>query len=301
LVELSKLVAPFVPFMAEEIYQNLVKSVDANAPESVHLCDYPVYNANLVNAELERDMDYVRDVVVLARAGRNRANVKTRQPLSTMLVNAKTDEERQAIESLKELIVDEINIKSIEYADDMSEYLTFSLKPVFSLVGKKYGKLVPKIAQTLPSLDGTEAKSELDKNGVLKFEIDGEPIELLSEEVEINKLDKEGYVTETDNGIFVTLSTTLSEELIEEGFAREIINKIQFMRKEADFNVVDRIRLYINSTDVINDVLKNHRDYIMSETLTREVLDQEESGMFAKEWSINGENATIAIKQIAQN
>jgi len=168
-------------------------------------------------------------------------------------------------------------------------------------LAKKYGKLVPKIAQTLPSLDGTEAKSELDKNGVLKFEIDGEPIELLSEEVEINKLDKEGYVTETDNGIFVTLSTTLSEELIEEGFAREIINKIQFMRKEADFNVVDRIRLYINSTDVINDVLKNHRDYIMSETLTREVLDQEESGMFAKEWSINGENATIAIKQIAQN
>jgi isoleucyl-tRNA synthetase len=301
LVELSKLIAPFVPFMAEEIYQNLVKSVDVNSPESVHLCDYPVYNAELVDMELERDMDYVRDVVVLARAGRNRANVKTRQPLSTMLVNAKTDEQRHAIERLKDLIVDEINVKEIEYTDDMSQFLTLGMKPVFSLIGRKYGKLVPKISQTLPKLDAVKAKTELEQNGVLKIDLDGETIEMLPEEIEIIKQDKEGYVTEVEKDIFVTLSTTLTKELIEEGFAREIINKIQFMRKEADFNVVDRIKLYINSTDAINDVLKNYKDYIMHETLTREILDQEESGMYNKEWSINGEKAVIGIKQMGKD
>jgi isoleucyl-tRNA synthetase len=157
---------------------------------------------------------------------------------------------------------------------------------------------VPKIGQTLSSIDAEKAKTDLETDKVLKFDIDGGKIELLPEEIEIRSQDKEGYVTETDNGIFATLSTTLTKELIEEGFAREIINKIQFMRKEADFNVVDRIKLYVKSNEIINEVLKNHRDYIMSETLTREMLNQEESDMYVKEWSINGEMAGIGIKQI---
>ena len=298
LVGLSKLISPFVPFMAEDMYQNLVRSVDNNAPESVHLCDYPVFNAENVDKTLEADMDYVRKVVVLARAARNRANHKTRQPLAFMLVNPRNDNEKKSIERLRELIVDEINVKEIKYADDMSQFVTFSMKPVFNLIGKKFGKLVPKIGQTLSSIDAEKAKTDLETDKVLKFDIDGGKIELLPEEIEIRSQDKEGYVTETDNGIFATLSTTLTKELIEEGFAREIINKIQFMRKEADFNVVDRIKLYVKSNEIINEVLKNHRDYIMSETLTREMLNQEESDMYVKEWSINGEMAGIGIKQI---
>jgi len=215
-----------------------------------------------------------------------------------MLVNPRNDNEKKSIERLRELIVDEINVKEIKYADDMSQFVTFSMKPVFNLIGKKFGKLVPKIGQTLSTIDAEKAKTDLETDKVLKFDIDGGKIELLPEEIEIRSQDKEGYVTETDNGIFATLSTTLTKELIEEGFAREIINKIQFMRKEADFNVVDRIKLYVKSNEIINEVLKNHRDYIMSETLTREMLNQEESDMYVKEWSINGEMAGIGIKQI---
>jgi isoleucyl-tRNA synthetase len=298
LVGLSKLISPFVPFMAEDMYQNLVKSVDSDAPESVHLCDYPVFNAENVDATLEADMDYVRKVVVLARAGRNRANSKTRQPLAFMLVNPRNDNEKKSIERLRELIVDEINIKEIKYTDDMSQFVTFSMKPIFNLIGKKYGKLVPKIGQILSTIDVVKAKFDLETDKVLKLDIDGEKIELLPEEIEIRSQDKEGYVTETDNGIFATLSTTLTKELIEEGFAREIINKIQFMRKEADFNVVDRIKLYVKSDSIIYEVLDNHRDYVMNETLTLEMLEDEESDMYVKEWSINGEMATIGIKQI---
>jgi isoleucyl-tRNA synthetase len=314
LVGLSKLISPFVPFMAEDMYQNLVRSVDNNAPESVHLCDYPVFNAENVDKTLEADMDYVRKVVVLARAARNRANHKTRQPLAFMLVNPRNDSERKSIERLRELIVDEINVKEIKYADDMSQFVTFSMKPVFSLIGKKYRELVPKIGQALSNIDVLKAKADLETDKVLKFDIPpagvvppiananvpppAGVISLLPEEIEIRSQDIEGYITETDNGIFVTLSTILTKELIEEGFAREIINKIQFMRKEADFNVVDRIKLYVKSTEVIHEVLKNHKDYIMNETLTREMLDQEGAGMYIKEWSINGEMAVIGIKQI---
>ncbi|MDQ1327556.1 MAG: isoleucyl-tRNA synthetase, partial [Candidatus Poribacteria bacterium] len=298
LVGLSKLISPFVPFMAEDMYQNLVKSVDSDAPESVHLCDYPVFHAENVDATLEADMDYVRKVVVLARAGRNRANAKTRQPLAFMLVNPRNDDEKKSIERLRELIVDEINIKEIKYTDDMSQFVTFSMKPIFNLIGKKYGKLVPKIGQALSTIDVMKARTDLETDKVLKLDIDGEKIELLPEEIEIRSQDKEGYITETDNGIFATLSTTLTKELIEEGFAREIINKIQFMRKEADFNVVDRIKLYVKSDSIIYEVLNNHRDYIMNETLTIEMLEDEESDMYIKEWSINGEMAIIGIKQM---
>jgi len=243
-------------------------------------------------------MDYVRKVVVLARATRNRAGVKTRQPLSRMLISARTDEEKQAIERLSDLIVDEINVKSIEFADDSSKYVSFSLKPVYSLIGRKYGKLVPKIASELARMDPIAAKKEIDQEKMLRLQVDGENLQLLAEEVEASMQDKEGYVTEIEGDVFVVLSTELSRELINEGFARELINKIQFMRKEADFNVVDRIRLYVQSTQIVYEVLEDYKDYIMKETLTRELTENENTKMYIKEWAINGEKATIGIEQV---
>jgi len=299
LVELSKLIGPFVPFIAEEIYQNLVRSVDNNAPESVHLCDCPVSDPDLIDEKLEADMNYVRQLVVLARAARNRAAIKTRQPLSQLVVRARSDEEKQAVERLKDLIVDEINVKSIDFSDDVSQYVGFELKPVFNLIGRKYGKLVPKIAQSLSQCNHSDAKAELESDNVLKLEIDGEMVELLPEEIDISIQDKEGYITETEGELFAALATELSEELIQEGFAREIVNKVQFMRKEADFNVVDRIKLYVKSTDVIRAVMESHGDYIMSETLSVELLDEPGDSTYTKEWTINGEKAVVGVEQIS--
>ena len=298
LVELSKLISPFVPFIAEEIYQNLVRSVDSDAPESVHLCDCPVSAPELIDEELEADMNYVRQLVVLARAARNRAGIKTRQPLSRLVVSARTDEEKRAVERLEDLIVDEINVKSIEFADDLDQYVGFELKPVFNLIGRKYGKLVPKIVQSLAQRDHADAKAELERDDILKLEIDGETVELLPEEIDISIQDKEGYVTETERELFVALATELSNELIQEGFAREIVNKVQFMRKEADFNVVDRIKLYVKSTDVVHKVMESHRGYIMSETLSRELIEEPGASTYTKEWTINGEKAVVGVEQI---
>ncbi|MGQ9609044.1 MAG: isoleucine--tRNA ligase [bacterium] len=298
LVGLSKLISPYIPFMAEEIYQNLVRSLDKNAKESVHICDYPVCNDTFIDEELENDMDYVRKIVVLARAARNRAGVKTRQPLSRLIISARTDEQRKAVERLKDLIIDEINVKSIEFADDSSQYVSFVLKPVYSAIGKKYGKLVPKIVSELAKLDPANAKSEIDKNGTLKLQLEQETIELSPEEIDITMQDKEGYITEIEGDVFASISTELSKELIQEGFAREIVNKIQFMRKEADFNVVDRIRLYVNSTEIVYDVIKNYKDYITRETLTKELVEVSNPNMYTKEWNINGEKAVIGIEQI---
>ncbi|MBD3183857.1 isoleucine--tRNA ligase [Candidatus Poribacteria bacterium] len=298
LVGVAKLVSPFMPFMAEEIYQNLVRSIDPNAPESIHLCDYPVSNAEAIDSKLEEDMAYIRELVILARAARNRVAIKTRQPLAEMIVSARTDAQKDAVERFKDLIVDEINVKSVDFAKDVSELVDYNIKPVFSMIGRKYGKLVPKIASKLSEIDGSKAKSDLENNDVLKLEVEDQIIELLSEEVEISVQDREGYVTETEDDLFASLLTELTPELIQEGFAREIINKIQFMRKEADFNVTDRIRLYIKSTDAIYDTMENFMDYIMSETLTKKMLEEPTESTYVKEWNINGEKATIGVEQI---
>lgn len=299
LVVVSKLIAPFVPFMAEEIYQNLVSSVDGSNHESVHLCDYPVSIPEFIDKKLEEDMNYVRELVVLARAARNRAGFKTRQPLSRMIVSARTDEQKKAVEGLKELIIDEINVKSLEFADDMSQFVSYTAKPVYSLIGKKYGRLVPKIAESLSQRDPADVKAELERHSKLKLHVDGRVVELLPEEVEISLQDREGYVTETEKEQFATLSTVLTEELIQEGFAREIINKVQFMRKEADFNVTDRIKLYIKSTDAVFKAIEKHREHIMHETLTKELMmTQPEPSAYSKEWDINGEKAVIGIERM---
>lgn len=300
LVGISKVISPFVPFIAEDIYQNLAGSVSNDVPESVHLCDYPEFRPELIDERLEADMGYVRQLVVLARAARNRVGIKTRQPLSEMTVSAKTDEEKQAVERLKDLIVDEINVKTIGFADDAGQYISYGLKPVFNLIGRKYGKLVPKIAAGLSQCNPVEAKANLESDGVLKLEVEGETIELLPEEVDITIQDKEGFVTETDGELFAALATELSEELIQEGFAREIVNKVQFMRKEADFNVIDRIKLYIESTDVVHEVVESYRDYIMSETLSKELMEQPNDSTYVKEWVINGEKAVIGVEQVAE-
>jgi len=304
LVGLSKLISPFVPFIAEEIYHNLVRSVDGGVPESVHLCDYPVSAQKLIDKKLEEDMAYVRQLVVLARAARNRAGIKTRQPLSRMIVSARSDEERQAVERFRDLIVDEINVKSIEFADDLSQFMSFDLKPVFNRIGPKYGKLVPKIAESLSQCDPADAKAQLESEGVLKLHTDEKPVELLPDEVDITVQDREGYVTETEGvragfaPTFVALSTEMSKELIQEGFAREIVNKVQFMRKEADFNVIDRIRLYIKSTHVVHEAVEEYQEYIMNETLSRELAAQPGPSAYTKEWVINGEEAVIGIERM---
>jgi len=298
LIGLSKLISPFVPFMAEEIYQNLARSVDGDKPESVHLCDYPVPALDLIDKKLEEDMAYVRQMVFLARAARNRAGIKTRQPLSRLFISARNDEEKQALERFRDLITDEINVKSIKFADELSQFVGFELKPVFSLIGRKYGKLVPRIAETLKKGDPAGAKAALEQDGVLKLHVGDEMVELLPEEVEISVLDKEGYVTETEGELFVALSTELTRGLVQEGFAREIVNKVQFMRKEADFNVTDRIKLYIKSTDAVYEALENYGEYIASATLSRERVEEPGPSTYTKEWDINGEKAVIGIEQI---
>lgn len=298
LIGLSKLISPFVPFMAEEIYQNLARSVDGNKPESVHLCDYPVPALDLIDKKLEEDMAYVRQMVFLARAARNRAGIKTRQPLSRLFISARSDGEKQALERFRDLIVDEINVKSIKFADELSQFVSFELKPVFSLIGRKYGRLVPRIAENLKKGDPADAKATLERDGILKLHVGDEIVELLPEEVEINVQDREGYATETVGELFVALSTELTGELVQEGFAREIVNKVQFMRKEADFNVTDRIKLCVKSTDVVHEALENYREHIMSETLSRELVSEPGPSAYTKEWVINGEKAVIGVEQI---
>jgi isoleucyl-tRNA synthetase len=308
LIGLSKLISPFVPFMAEEIYQNLARSVDGNRPESVHLCDYPVPALELVDKKLEEDMAYVRQMVFLARAARNRAGIKTRQPLSKLFISARSDEEKQALERFRDLIVDEINVKSIKFADNMNQFASYEVKLDYRSIGPKYGKLVPGIKRALSQRDPLEIIAELGKpDAVLRLDIDGEVVELLPTELEISAQDKPEYVVEKEGEFFVALSTKLTDELRQEGFAREIVNKVQFTRKEKDFNVVDRIRSDIVATTPVIAAIGKHREYIRNETLSTEIVSTPITDPVAaeriyrdpefKEWSINGEKTFIRIER----
>ena len=293
LVTIAKTAAPMIPFMTEDIYQNLVRSVDKDAPESIHLCDFPTVNEAWIDKDLEADMKELLEIVVLGRACRNTANIKNRQPIGTMYVKA----EKKMSEFYTDIIADELNVKEVKFADDVESFISYSFKPQLRTVGPKYGKLLGGIRQALTDINGTAAMNELRTNGVLKLDINGNDVELTEEDLLIETAQTEGYVSEFDGETSVVLDTNLTPELIEEGFVREIISKIQTMRKEAGFEVMDKIVVYAHGNDKIQDVMKAHEDEIKSEVLADEMVLGETDG-YVKEWNINKEAVTMGVKKL---
>ena len=293
LVTIAKTAAPMIPFMTEDIYQNLVRSVDKDAPESIHLCDFPTVNEAWIDKDLEADMKELLEIVVLGRACRNTANIKNRQPIGTMYVKA----EKKMSEFYTDIIADELNVKEVKFADDVESFISYSFKPQLRTVGPKYGKLLGGIRQALIDINGTAAMNELRTNGVLKLDINGNDVELTEEDLLIETAQTEGYVSESDGETSVVLDTNLTPELIEEGYVREIISKIQTMRKEAGFEVMDKIVVYAHGNDKIQDVMKAHEDEIKSEVLADEMVLGETDG-YVKEWNINKEAVTMGVKKL---
>ncbi len=290
LTELAKLSAPFVPFMAENIYQNIVRKVYSSAPESVHLADFPEYHEEYVDSELENNMELVLSMVVAGRAARNTSGIKNRQPIGKMFVKA----ERELPEMYRNIVTEELNVKELIFTDDVSSFTSYSFKPQLRTLGKKYGKLVPKIGEYLKTSDGTKLMNELKSNNCIKFTVDGENIELAEDDVLIDNAQTEGFVAESDKNVTVVLDTVLSDELIEEGFVREIISKIQTMRKDADFEVLDRIRVYHNGNSKIKEIFDRNGTDIKNDVLANEIV--EGVGDISKEWNVNGEKVTLSVE-----
>jgi len=292
LVEISKAAAPMVPFMTEEIYLNLVKSVNADAPESIHLCDFPAVNETMIDKKLEESMDAVLKMVVMGRAARNAANIKNRQPIGTMFVKA----ESELDEFFKEIIEDELNVKKVTFTDDVRDFTSYSFKPQLKTVGPKYGKQLGGIREYLGSLDGNAAMDELKAKGALVFDVNGTEVSLAEEDLLIEMSQKEGYVSEADNYVTVVLDTNLTEELIEEGFVYEVISKIQTMRKDADFEVMDHIKVSINKNQKIADIVNANKAAISEKVLADDIVTDAEL-VICKEWNVNGETVTIGVEK----
>ena len=292
LVEICKTAAPMIPFMTEDIYQNLVRSIDANAPESIHLCDFPKVNEAHIDKELEENMDRVLKLVVMGRACRNTANIKNRQPIGQMYVKA----DFELSEFFDAIVADELNVKNVTFTQEVRDFTSYSFKPQLKTVGPKYGKLLGGIKNVLSGLDGNAAMDELNANGCLRFEVNGEEVVLNREDLLIDTAQMEGYVSEDDNGITVVLDTNLSEELLEEGFVREIISKVQTMRKEADFEVMDKIVITYEGSENAETVFAKNADEIGAETLALEVKKATPAG-YVKEWKINGEAVTLGVEK----
>ncbi len=290
LVELSKVVAPMVPFMAEEIYRNLVCSVDDKAPESVHLCDFPVCDDSKIDKELEDNMELLLDIVVLGRAARNAASVKNRQPIGKMYVKS----DNSLPEYYTEIIADELNVKEVEFTDNVRECTTYSFKPQLKTVGPKYGKFLGAIREKLASLDGNWAMDELNTNGSIKFDANGTEIVLTKEDLLIDAAQVDGFSSESDFGITVVLDIRLSDELIEEGFVREIISKIQTMRKDSDFEVMDNINIYVRGNEKIEAIMDRNAEEIQSDCLATNIIKGEDFANY-KEWNINGEKVELGV------
>ena len=292
LITLSKIAAPMIPFMTEEIYQNLVRSVDKNAPESIHLTDFPTVNEEFIDKELEISMDEVLDIVVLGRAARNSANIKNRQPIGNMYVKAETVLDPFYVE----IIEDELNVKAVEFKDDVEEFVSYSFKPQLKTVGPKYGKLLGKIKEALASLDGHAAMKYLNDTGSVDFDFDGEIVSLGREDLLIETAKNDDFVTEADNKTTVVLDIRLSEELIEEGFVRELISKVQTMRKEAGFEVVDHIVLSQTGNERIADIIRKNETVIKNDTLADEIVYNNVDG-YTKDWNLNGENTSLGVSK----
>lgn len=292
LITLSKIAAPMIPFMTEEIYQNLVRSVDKNAPESIHLTDFPTVNEDFIDKDLEVSMDEVLDIVVLGRAARNSANIKNRQPIGNMYVKAETVLDPFYVE----IIEDELNVKAVEFKDDVEEFVSYSFKPQLKTVGPKYGKLLGKIKEALASLDGHAAMKSLNETGSVDFDFDGEKVSLGREDLLIETAKNDDFVTEADNKTTVVLDIRLDEALIEEGFVRELISKIQTMRKEAGFEVVDHIVLSQTGNERIAEIIKKNEAVIKNDTLADEIVYNNVEG-YTKDWNLNGENTSLGVSK----
>ena len=294
LVTICKAAAPMIPFMTEEIYRNLVCSIDKDAPESIHLCDYPAANEAWIDADLEKNMAELLKVVVMGRAARNTANIKNRQPIGKMYVKAPYE----LNEFFKAIIEDELNIKDVVFTDDVENFVTYSFKPQLKTVGPKYGKLLGKIRPALADLDGQKAMAEIKETGKLVLDLGDEKIELLEEDLLIDMAQMEGYVSEGDNTVTVVLDTNLTPELIEEGYVREIISKVQTMRKEAGFEVMDKIRVSAKGNAKIEELMKANEAEIKSEVMADDIRFDEVSG-YEKEWKINAETVTLAVEKLS--
>ena len=293
LVTICKAAAPMIPFMTEDIYQNLVRSNDANAPESIHLCDFPVVNKDHIDKKLEEDMEDVLDAVVMGRACRNEAAIKNRQPISRMYIKS----DFTLSEFYQEIIEDELNVKEVVFTDDVRDFTSYTFKPQLRTVGPKYGKQLGGIQKHLAALDGNAAMDELNADGALKFDVDGVAVELTKDDLLIDMAQKEGYVSQEDNKMTVVLDTNLTPELVEEGFVYEIISKIQTMRKESGFEVTDHIRVSINGNDKLSEIAQKNKEAISGKVLADELTSGAEYGV-SKEWNINGENAVIAVERV---
>ncbi|MCI8959177.1 MAG: isoleucine--tRNA ligase [Lachnospiraceae bacterium] len=292
LVTVSKAAAPLVPFMTEDIYQNLVRSIDRDAPESIHLCDFPQVREDWIDQELEADMDEVLKVVVLGRAARNTANIKNRQPIGRMYVKAAHELSRFYVDIIEE----ELNVKAVEFVEDVRSFTSYSFKPQLKTVGPKYGKQLGNIRKALADIDGNAAMDTLRSEGALRFDFGGEEVVLAEEDLLIDMAQTPGYVSESDNSITVALDTNLTPQLVEEGFVRELVSKIQTMRKEAGFEVTDHIRVYLEGNDRLAAVLEDHRDEIGAEVLADQILTGRTGG-YSKEWNINGEKAVLGVER----
>jgi isoleucyl-tRNA synthetase len=293
LVECCKAAAPMVPFMTEQIYQNLVRSVDPEAPESIHLCDFPSVDEGRIDKELEANMEEVLKLVVMGRACRNTANIKNRQPIGQMFVKA----DFILPEFYQDIVKDELNVKAVTFTQDVREFTSYTFKPQLKTVGPKYGKMLGGIKTALSGLDGNAAMDELNESDALKLAVNGQEITLFREDLLIETAQMEGYVSENDNGITVVLDTNLTEELLEEGFVREIISKVQTMRKEADFEVMDQIAITYEGSEKASGVFADNADVIGSETLAQTVAQKTPAG-YVKEWTINGEKVTLGVEKL---
>ena len=296
LVTLSKLAAPMIPFMTEQIYQNLVRNVDKSAPESIHLCDYPQVNEQLIDKKLEVDMDEVLDIVVLGRAARNEANIKNRQPIADMYVKS----DNVLDKFYTDIIKDELNVKQVSFRDDVEDFVNYTFKPQLKTVGPKYGKQLGKIKEALAHLNGPEAMKKLKSDGALEFDFDGEKISLTMDDLLIETAKSENFVSQEDNQVTVVLDIRLTPELIEEGFVREVISKVQTMRKEAGFEVTDHIILSQSDNDKLAEIIKANVDQVKSETLADDIVFGSVSG-YNKHWNLNGESVLLGVEKVVKN
>ena len=293
LVQFAKITAPMIPFMAEDIYRNLVCSIDKTAPLSVHLCDFPVANEDWIDSALEENMEEVLDIVVLGRSCRNSANIKNRQPIGKMFVKSHS----VLNDFFKEIIEDELNVKSVEFKEDVKDFTSYSFKPQLRTLGPKYGKFIGEIRNALAELDGNAAMDELNENGVLKLQLSTIEAELEKEDLLIETAQVSGFESASDYGITVVLDTNLTPELIEEGFVREIISKIQTMRKDSGYEVMDHIVLYQSGNDKIKEIIANNKDSIMEDVLADDIMFDTECDN-QKQWDLNGEKVTIGLNKV---
>ena len=292
LVTISKAAAPMIPFMTEQIYQNIVRTVDPSAKESIHLCDFPEVTESWIDKELEDNMDETLKIVVMGRAARNTSGLKNRQPLAAMYVKAPHTLDSWYVE----IIEDELNVKKVEFTDDADQFVAYTFKPQMRTVGPKYGKLLGKIREKLQNLDGQAAMKELKETGALHFDIDGTAVELTEADLLIDVGKSDRYVTEADNTVTVVLDTKLDDALIEEGFVREVISKVQTMRKEAGFEVTDRIVLGEKGNDKIRDIIAKNEELIRKNVLATAVTFDAVDG-YVKEWNLNGERVELSVRK----